>query len=112
MCLWNKWNDNNKRSKNFNFNQKLTYTSIDPNQKTQWNNIGIYNINHITKDSSIKTKFIFDYSTPVMKNLINHKTRYNIIFIDGSHEYLDVLNDSKCADKLIKKEVLLFMMMF
>ena len=47
-----------------------------------------------------------------MKNLINHKTRYNIIFIDGSHEYLDVLNDSKCADKLIKKEVLLFMMMF
>lgn len=90
--------------KNYNHNQKLSYTSIDPNQETQWNNIGIYNIEKITKYSSIKKTFIFDYSTPVMKNMIEHKTRYNVIFIDGSHEYLDVLNDSKCADKLLKKK--------
>lgn len=35
--------------KNYNYNQKLSYTSIVPNQKTQWNNIGIYNIKQIKK---------------------------------------------------------------
>ena len=49
--------------KNYNFNQKVSYTSIDPNQQSQWENIGIYNINQITKNSSIEKKFIIDHST-------------------------------------------------
>ena len=38
-----------------------------------------------------------------MKALIKQKRRYNLIFIDGSHEYSVVLNDCKYSDKLLKK---------
>ena len=46
---------------NFNFNQKISYTAIDPNQQLEWKDIGVYNINQITKNSFMEKKFIYNY---------------------------------------------------
>ena len=48
------------RFKNISKN-KLTYTVIDPNQKTQWKSIGLYNLSRLKTDKNIEKKFIFDY---------------------------------------------------
>jgi len=82
---------------------KLTYTVIDPNQKTQWKGIGLYNLKKLNTDENIEKKFIFDYSTPVMKSLIQEKKRYNLIFVDGAHDFETVLNDCIYGDKLLKR---------
>lgn len=86
----------------FSFDQKISYTAIDPNQKTDWKGIGIFNINNVTNNRLVEKRFIFNFSSDAMKVLLEEKRRYNIIFIDGSHSYNDVLEDIKYSDKLLK----------
>jgi predicted O-methyltransferase YrrM len=85
----------------FTHQQKLTYTVIDPNQSTQWQGVGFYNIKRLR--TAVKKEYIEEFSTPAMRQLLKKKKRFNLIFIDGSHEYSVVLNDCKYSDKLLKK---------
>lgn len=81
-------------------NKNINYISMDPGQKVQWSNVGLYNIARIKKDF-IKTEHINEFSHKGMKILYKRKEKYDFIFIDGGHTYEIVYSDSKYADKLI-----------
>lgn len=80
-------------------NYNILYTIIDMNQSTQWNNIGLNNVKQYLK-KHITLDFHENSSTIIIPKLTN---KYNIIFIDGSHDekivYLDLIN----SDKLLKE---------
>jgi predicted O-methyltransferase YrrM len=81
-------------------NKKIKYISVDPVQKNEWSNIGLYNIERIKKDF-IKTEHISKYSDKAMNILYERKEKFDLIFIDGGHSYEVVYSDCKYADKLL-----------
>lgn len=87
---------------------KKEYDIIDPNQTKQWNKIGI---NHIYsylnyKNKNIDVNLYEEYSQIKMPLL--HK-KYDIIFIDGSHDEKIVIQDLINSDKLLKKDGLVIL---
>jgi len=84
------------------FNTKIKYKVVDPNQDTQWNSVGLYNIARVKKDH-IEVEWLKGNSDVAMEYLTTSKTKYDIIFIDGGHSFEIVMNDSEYADKLLKK---------
>lgn len=80
---------------------KLTYSVIDPNQHKQWNSVGFYNIDNIDK-KNIEKIYVIDNSYSGMKRLYESRKKYNLIFIDGGHEFKIVYSDCRYADKLLK----------
>lgn len=85
-----------------NYNKKINYKIIDPNQDTQWNNVGLYNISRI-KNDNINVEWLKGYSDITMEYLTKQRLKYDIIFIDGGHGFEIVMSDSMYADKLLKK---------
>ena len=88
------------------YKYKTRYIVIDPNQTAQWNSIGIRNIKQFLKymNSKLKIKLIEKYSTVAMPRL---KKKYDISFIDGSHDELIVIEDIKNSDRLLIKNGLM-----
>jgi len=84
------------------YNKKIQYKVVDPNQDTQWNSVGLYNIARVKKDH-IDVEWLKGNSDTAMEHLTKSRTKYDIIFIDGGHAYDIVMSDSKYADKLLKK---------
>ena len=80
------------------YNHKRSYTVIDPNQSKQWQNIGKKNIDlfvsHMGK--TLDYQLIQKYSTDAMPKL---KKKYDVCFIDGSHEEAIVIKDLINADE-------------
>lgn len=79
-----------------NFKYPVHYTIIDPNQTQQWKSIGVEHIHQYIKLKNIKNITIDlneQFSQDILPKL---KYKYNIIFIDGSHDehivYLDLVN--------------------
>lgn len=71
--------------------------SIDPNQRTEWHGVGEYNIKKvISGHHHINYRLNENFSTA----LIGYP-KANIIFIDGSHEYMIVYHDIMTADKIV-----------
>lgn len=79
---------------------KFKFISIDPNQKTEWHGVGIHNIKTvINNNKNISYKLDEGFST----NLINYSDEnVDIIFIDGSHDFMVVLHDINTADKILR----------
>ena len=84
-------------------NIDCTYTIIDPNQNTQWNGVGMYNILE-TKKSHIHVDLIQKKSDEALAILEKQKHKFDIVFIDGGHGYEIVLNDSQYTDLLLKPQ--------
>jgi predicted O-methyltransferase YrrM len=82
-------------------------TSIDPYQQTQWKSFGKHNIDNVIlpyKRHGINlshnlVEVTFD---PALKQMIDNNIKYDMILIDGAHNYKDVLYDIKHSNKLIK----------
>ena len=74
------------------YNHNKNYTVIDPNQNKQWKNIGKKNIDLFIEhmDKTLNYKLLEQYSTDAMPKL---KKKYDICFIDGSHEETIVIKD-------------------
>jgi SAM-dependent methyltransferase/predicted O-methyltransferase YrrM len=76
----------------------IKYVSIDPNQEKQWQNYGKQNVAQYLKSSKFplfkQIEYIQQYSNIAMEQngLVNDRT-YDLIFVDGSHEYHDVYSD-------------------
>jgi predicted O-methyltransferase YrrM len=89
--------------------KKIKYDIIDPYQTTTWNSIGIYNIRDFLSKmkSSIKPTLYEETSNTIMQELHKRKFDYDIIFIDGSHDEKDCLNDLINSDKMLKKNGLI-----
>jgi predicted O-methyltransferase YrrM len=88
-------------------NKACNFISIDPNQKTQWHNVGSYNINKIINNKyNIKWKLIEQYSHDALKyiknNYINNNKLFDIVFVDGAHDYANVYGDLVLIDKILK----------
>ena len=84
------------------YNKKIQYKVVDPNQDTQWNSVGLYNISRVKKDH-INVEWLKGNSDIAMEYLTKSRTKYDVIFIDGGHAYDIVMSDSEYADKLLKK---------
>lgn len=82
------------------YKYKSRYVVIDPNQTSQWNSIGIRNIKQFLQhmNSKLKVKLIEKYSTIAMPRL---KKKYDISFIDGSHDEVVVIEDIKNSDRML-----------
>lgn len=78
-----------------------SYDIIDPNQSSQWNNIGMKNIKQFLHfmNTHIHIKLYEKYSSDCIPTL---KKLYDIIFIDGSHDYNIVIQDIINSDKKLK----------
>ena len=88
------------------YKYKKRYIVIDLNQTEQWNSIGIKNIYQFLKhmNSNLKTRLIEKYSQDAMSKL---KSKYDISFIDGSHDEIVVTDDIKHSDRLLIKNGLI-----
>ena len=84
------------------YKKKIQYKVVDPNQDTQWNSVGLYNIARVKKDN-IDVEWLKGNSDVAMEHLTKSRTKYDIVFIDGGHSFEIVMNDSEYADKLLKK---------
>jgi predicted O-methyltransferase YrrM len=82
-------------------------TSVDPFQSAQWSNVGAYNANKIIEqnktDKIIKHEVIEKFSSKALDIFINNNKYFDVIFIDGSHGFLDVVIDIFCSIKILKK---------
>jgi predicted O-methyltransferase YrrM len=91
-------------NKLINYKGSISYDVVDPNQSKQWNNIGINHIFYylkLKKNKNIKINLYEDYSQNILKKF---KKKYDIIFIDGSHDENIVIQDFINSDKLLKKD--------
>ena len=91
-------------TKNKNKNNELNLWSIDPNQQTQWHNIGSYNINKIineNKNANIKWNLIEKYSHESILYLQKLKITFDICFIDGAHDFVNVYGDIVLTDSIL-----------
>jgi len=77
-----------------------TLLSIDPNQKTEWNNNGIKLLKEFGLDK--RHKCIEDKSYNALPDLLKKNNLYDFIFIDGWHTFDYTLIDFFYADKLLK----------
>ena len=86
-------------------------TSLDPFQTTQWNNVGKYNVNKIIElnnsDCVVIHEIIEDYSTKILDTYVKSNKYFDLIFVDGSHSYVDVVIDIYCSIKILKRGGLL-----
>jgi predicted O-methyltransferase YrrM len=83
-------------------------TSIDPYQCYRWNGFGKHNIDnvmspYIRHGFKMSHVLVEELSNPALQQMIDSSQQYDMIFIDGAHNYVDVLYDIQHADKLIKK---------
>jgi predicted O-methyltransferase YrrM len=82
----------------------LNFWSIDPNQKFQWHNIGDYNINNIIKQSPYKNinwNLIEQYSHESIQYLQSLNIHFDICFIDGAHDFINVYGDIVLTDSIL-----------
>ena len=88
------------------YKYKTIYIVIDPNQSDQWQSIGIKNIKQFLKhmDKKLRMRLIEKYSTVAMPKL---KKKYDISYIDGSHDEIIVIEDIKNSDRLLVKNGLI-----
>lgn len=89
-------------NKVYKFAGKVQYDIIDANQSTQWENIGVNNIEHFMAHihaTNIKYQIHEVYSTEIIPKLTK---KYDIIFIDGGHSTEVVINDLNNSHKLLK----------
>lgn len=81
------------------YKKSKSYDIIDMNQTKQWKSIGIENINqflNIMKCEKLDYKLYEDSSTIILPKL---KKKYDIIFIDGSHDEKIVIQDISNSNK-------------
>ncbi len=81
-------------------NKSGCLTSIDPFQKTQWDNVGIRNIK--AAGTSRRHKLIQEKSYEAMPRLLAEGKKYDMIFIDGMHLFDYTLVDVFYATLLIR----------
>ena len=86
--------------------QKSTYTAVDPNQTSEWKNIGRENIEqflHLMKKDAYTYDFMEESSITALPKLITDDKKFHISFIDGSHEEDDVIQDMDNSNALLLK---------
>jgi predicted O-methyltransferase YrrM len=76
------------------------HNSIDPFQKKTWNSIGLSNIQRSNLDDILT--FHEAPSHEALPRMLQGGSRFDFIFIDGSHLFDYVLVDFFYADKLLK----------
>ena len=92
----------NNKFKNKNKNEKYQLVSIDPNQSTQWHNLGL---NNLKKMNSLDFHKLYEKkSLNILPYLLKEKNKqYDLIFIDGWHTFDYALVDLFYSTFLIKK---------
>lgn len=81
-------------------NGECSLTSIDPYQSTQWTNNGLKNIKHLGLEKNHTLIENFDYLA--LPELLSKGEKYDLIFIDGSHIFDNVIHNNFYCDMLLK----------
>ena len=79
------------------FDGEILY-SVDPFQKTQWNSVGLYNIDNIKKN--IKHKLVEKLSDVAFDEFENNF--FDMILIDGPHDKMAVIGDINNTKRVLK----------
>ena len=89
------------------YNGLKSYDIIDLNQTTAWNSNGIKNINNFLKYMNKKLDYkLYEDSSLVVMPILRKK--YDIVFIDGSHDKVIVLSDLIYSDRhLVKNGIII-----
>jgi predicted O-methyltransferase YrrM len=83
------------------YKYEKNYDIVDPNQTLQWKNIGTTNINNFLKFMDKKLNYnLHQESSTTVFNKLNKK--YDISFIDGSHDEKIVILDIINSDQVLK----------
>ena len=69
----------------------LQHTAIDPAQISYWDNAGRQNLEQAGLSGYVEV--IEQYSAFALPSLISKQRKYDLIYVDGSHQFEDVLID-------------------
>ena len=83
-----------------NFNDEGSLTSIDPYQSSYWTNNGLKNIKYLNLEKNHTFIEKFDYIA--LPELLSKGEKYDLIFIDGSHIFDNVIHNNFYCDMLLK----------
>jgi predicted O-methyltransferase YrrM len=72
-------------------NRSGCHTAVDPNERSDWHGIGLAHVKSLGMEAAFC--FIEDRSDCAATDLIRTNSAFDIIFIDGSHRFDDVLVD-------------------
>jgi len=69
-----------------------TYDVIDPSQDDYWNGVGHYNLERVI-NTDTTVEYVSEISDVALPYLFDKNKTYNLIFIDGAHDYvkMDIL---------------------
>ena len=79
------------------FDGEILY-SVDPFQKTQWNSVGLYNIDNVKQN--IKHKLVEKLSDVAFDEFENNF--FDMILIDGPHDKMAVIGDINNTKRVLK----------
>jgi len=83
------------------------HTAIDPAQTSHWDNAGRENLKGADLEDYVEV--IEQFSAAALRELIAEKRNYDLIYVDGSHQFEDVLIDFVfCHEMLNIGGVILF----
>lgn len=77
----------------------FSHTALDPFQATVWNSNGVSRI--ATEGYEAHFHFLEHYSAVALPDLLHQNKQYDLIYIDGSHLFEDVLVDLYYSLRLI-----------
>ncbi|MBP1685285.1 MAG: O-methyltransferase, family 3 [Deltaproteobacteria bacterium] len=71
---------------------------IDPFEMTDWNGIGMEKVREVGMED--RFRFVSELSVHALPSLENEGQKFDVVFIDGSHKFEDVLLDFVLSDRV------------
>ena len=76
------------------------HVAIDPNQKTQWNGLGLWNVQQVGYDKHVK--LVETTSDLALPGLLKDDASFDVILIDGWHTFDATLLDIYYCSRLLR----------
>ncbi len=75
-----------------------SHVAIDPHEDTYWKSVGLKLVKHLGYNNF---RWVKNYSIHELSRLIQHGSKFDLIYIDGNHRFDDILVDFYLSDQVL-----------